>query len=102
MESKKALKIDVIDNVATLLDDAHSDDIVCVYDKGGQAVATVASRSSIAFGHKIALCGMDVGTAVVKYGETIGRASGKISVGDHVHIHNMDSARGRGDLDGGD
>ena len=34
----------------------------------------------------------------MKYGEEIGVASREISAGNHVHVHNLDSMRGRGDL----
>ncbi len=39
-----------------------------------------------------------VGDGVIKYGEIIGRATCDIDVGDHVHVHNVESQRGRGDL----
>jgi altronate dehydratase small subunit len=35
---------------------------------------------------------------VRKYGEDIGLATVKINPGDHVHTHNIESQRGRGDL----
>ena len=34
---------------------------------------------------------------VTKYGEEIGIATTEITAGEHVHIHNIDSIRGRGD-----
>ena len=44
---------------------------------------------------------MSVGDNVLKYGEVIGKASRAISPGDWVHIHNVESARARGDIEGG-
>ena len=38
-----------------------------------------------------------VGCVIVKDGEVIGRATKNISVGQHVHVHNLESCRGRGD-----
>ena len=35
---------------------------------------------------------------IFKYGEEIGIATQNIRKGDHVHIQNLDSLRGRGDL----
>lgn len=32
-----------------------------------------------------------------KYGEVIGDATEDIHPGDHVHVHNLESTRGRGD-----
>ena len=34
---------------------------------------------------------------VLKYGESIGKATKNISKGEHVHIQNVESNRGRGD-----
>jgi altronate dehydratase small subunit len=38
------------------------------------------------------------GDDVVKYGEIIGRATADIAKGEHVHVHNIESLRGRGDI----
>lgn len=54
----------------------------------------------IPFGHKFAVTAMAIGSAVVKYGEPIGIATVAIAVGAHVHIHNLVSGRGRGDVRG--
>lgn len=40
-------------------------------------------------GHKMALCVLSTGDAVLKYGQYIGRASQPIRPGDHVHSHNL-------------
>jgi altronate dehydratase small subunit len=37
------------------------------------------------------------GADVLKYGQVIGRTSRAIKAGEHVHVHNVESARGRGD-----
>jgi altronate dehydratase len=47
----------------------------------------------IPFGHKVALSAIQVGGSVIKYGEIIGRATSPIEAGQHVHIHNLQSAR---------
>ena len=36
-----------------------------------------------------------VGDAILKYGQVIGIASAPICAGDHVHVHNLQSQRGR-------
>jgi len=46
---------------------------------------------SIPAGHKYALCAIGAGEAVIKYGETIGRASRDIAKGEWVHTHNLRS-----------
>jgi len=37
------------------------------------------------------------GDVVYKYGEVIGIATVDIKTGDYVHVHNIESTRGRGD-----
>jgi len=36
---------------------------------------------------------------IYKYGEIIGRATQLISKGSYAHIHNIESLRGRGDIE---
>jgi altronate dehydratase small subunit len=63
---------------------------------GGDRV-TVTLGNDIPFGHKFALRDIRKGEVVIKYGEPIGVASEDIPQGAHVHVHNVESARGRGD-----
>jgi altronate dehydratase small subunit len=85
------------DNVATCLIDLEPQATVEVLLDGGPTSITV--RDTIAFGHKIAIRPMQLGTKVLKYGEVIGRASQPIAPGEWVHIHNVESARARGDME---
>ena len=50
--------------------------------------------------HKIANAFVPAGGEVYKYGEVIGIASRDIQPGEHVHIHNVEGVRGRGDKKG--
>jgi len=59
----------------------------------------VRVRQSIPFGHKLALTDIPAGTDILKYGEVMGRATQEIPAGAHAHIHNIESLRGRGDLE---
>lgn len=86
------LVISARDNVATALD---------ALDAGRElrlGARTLVVAEAIPRGHKIALCAIPAGDAVVKYGSPIGRASADIAAGAHVHTHNVASTRGRGDL----
>ena len=47
--------------------------------------------------HKIAIADIPAGATVFKYGQPIGIASKAITKGEHVHIQNLESDRGRGD-----
>jgi altronate dehydratase small subunit len=53
---------------------------------------------AIAFGHKFAVVPIGAGEDIVKYGEVIGMAVCDIKQGEHVHVHNLEGKRGRGDL----
>ncbi len=53
----------------------------------------LAARQSIPLGHKIALAPVEAGQKVVKYHVPIGNATMNISTGEHVHTHNLRTAR---------
>ena len=57
----------------------------------------IKAVDSIPLGHKLAIRAIQKGDIIVKYGEIIGRATQDIAVGQHVHVHNLESCRGRGD-----
>jgi altronate dehydratase small subunit len=71
----------------------------------GERIAVQGETSTIAVdvvqeiprGHKVALRNIEKGGAVFKYGAPIGVASVKIVTGSHVHVHNLEGSRGRGD-----
>jgi altronate dehydratase small subunit len=54
-------------------------------------------KGNIEFGHKFAVVPISQGEDIFKYGEDIGRASKDIHTGEHVHVHNLEGKRGRGD-----
>ncbi len=96
MASNGALKLADRDNVATLLEDAVPGGAVTV--RFGKETVQVKALEAIPFGFKIALGAIPGGGPVVKYGEQIGIASRDIRQGEMVHVHNIEGARGRGDL----
>lgn len=51
----------------------------------------------IEFGHKFAVKPIAAGADILKYGEVIGAATRDIQAGEHVHVHNLEGKRGRGD-----
>lgn len=89
---KSVLVISERDNVATALEALEAGRGLDV--RG----STITVREPIPRGHKIALSAIAAGQAVMKYGSPIGLASADIPPGAHVHIHNVSSSRGRGDL----
>lgn len=98
MELKLALKVDDLDNVATIFANGIVDGTqVEVRDKKGNS-EIITVHGDVPYGHKIALKDLAPGEHIMKYGECIGAASHPIAKGDYVHIHNLDALRGRGDL----
>ncbi|MGO4275460.1 UxaA family hydrolase [Paenibacillus sp. TAF58] len=83
------------DDVATVLRDIPSGESIHFYK--GASMQTLSLLDSIPFGHKVAISFIKEGE-VVKYGEVIGRATQDIRAGGHVHVHNIEGIRGRGDL----
>jgi altronate dehydratase small subunit len=93
---KKAIVIDPRDNVATALADLEAGEIVEVEVAGERQ--RVELCAPIRFGHKFALAPLGAGAAAIKYGAPIGTTTRPIAAGEHVHVHNLESRRGRGDL----
>ena len=89
---RRAYHLHPSDNVAVALADLSTDEVLDL--PMGRVVVT----APVPFGHKVAVTAVAVGEEVRKYGEVIGRASAPIRPGDHVHVHNVESQRGRGDL----
>ncbi len=85
------------DNVATALREiaAGEEIVVGVLDR----TVSVRVRQAIPFGHKLALTDIPQGSTIVKYAEVMGRATQAIPAGSHVHVHNIESLRGRGDVE---
>ena len=96
--NKIALKVDDLDNVATIFAEGVADGTqVEIRDKKGQR-EVVTVKGAVPYGHKIAVRDIQPGEHIMKYGESIGGASCPIVKGEYVHIHNMKALRGRGDL----
>ncbi len=91
----KVMVLNDQDNVATCLTDLSARDTVEVAVAGGRQEITLVD--DIRFGHKFAVKDIAGGEEVLKYGEVIGVASIPISVGQYVHVHNVESVRARGD-----
>lgn len=47
--------------------------------------------------HKLAIEDIPRGAPAYKYGQSIGFVTEDVHTGDYVHVHNLESARGRGD-----
>ena len=85
--------IDQEDNVATNVADEIPQGTKV--DVNGTIIETL---DVIPYGHKMALEPIPKGGTVLKYALSIGSATQDIQPGNHVHTHNVESNRGRGDL----
>ena len=83
--AKRLLRLAPQDNIAVATSEvAAGEDAVL----DGQIVRAL---DRIATGHKIAVVPISAGTKVLKFGCPIGSATADISVGRHVHTHNLKS-----------
>ena len=85
----KILRINKKDNVGVTLTPLKKDDSLEV-----EGILYIANEN-IDLGHKIALSDIFKGEKVIKYGEVIGYAIQDIKKGDWIHVHNLQSNRGR-------
>ncbi len=94
---KKVFVVYATDNVGTaVLESINAGDHVTC--NGERRDIEIVAQDDIAYGHKIALMDIAAGDTVLKYGLSIGSALCDIKAGEHVHAHNVESNRGRGDL----
>ena len=94
--TSKAIILNEADNVATALADLAEDEVIEV--QVGLRVIAVRIAEPVPFGHKVALVDIPADGSILKYGESIGVARRDIPAGGYVHVHNVESQRGRGDL----
>ncbi|MCE5202202.1 MAG: UxaA family hydrolase [Synergistaceae bacterium] len=89
------IRVNINDNVVTVIKDVTTDEEL----EGKGVPGGIKSLSCLNMGHKAAVEEIRSGEKVIKYGEVIGYASQMIKQGEHVHVHNIVSGRGRGDLE---
>ena len=94
--SVDAIMIKPEDNVATALRDLKMEETALINVGEGQKQIKIIE--DIPYGHKFAVTDINKGDDILKYGEIIGRATQFIQQGTHAHIQNIESLRGRGDL----
>ena len=90
--------VEPTDNVATALRELAAGETVTV--GVGEEERTVEVVDDVDFGHKIAIEDIADGETITKYGKSIGNATEAIPAGTWVHVHNVESNYGRGDLAG--
>ncbi len=96
--SLRALIIHGDDNVANLIGPGNKGESVECSVEGRDKTTVVTLLDDIPTNHKFAPVDIKSGDPIIKYGLSIGKASCDIRKGQHVHVHNIESNRGRGDL----
>lgn len=92
MKQVTALLLNDNDNVICLLRDHQAGERPVL--EGGEGPVLTAD---IPLGHKVARRDISNRSDVIKYGAIIGRATGDISAGDHVHLRNIEGLLASGD-----
>ena len=95
MQHNLALLIDPQDNVATAFVPLSAGSSLTL--SSGAASYQITLLDAIPAGHKFAVTRISKNTEILKYGACIGKALNDILAGTHVHLHNLESLRGRGD-----
>jgi altronate dehydratase small subunit len=93
MSSADAIRISPNDSVATVLRPIAAGETICV--SSGNSEMSIVAPEAIPLCHKIALAPHAPGAPILKYGEIIGEARIAIDAGQHVHVHNLRTRRGR-------
>ncbi len=79
------LRLSPEDNVCVLLRPLSEGDCLRIGER------TIVYKFLLRLGHKVAARDINVGEKIIKYGAPIGSAVCQISLGDHVHLHNIKS-----------
>lgn len=90
---KQAIVINPQDNVATVVDDFTAGALIYFFLGGNEQ--SLQLLEDIPLGHKFALFDIKPSADIIKYAESIGVSTTLILAGQHVHVHNMQSQRGR-------
>lgn len=95
--AKVAMIIDKRDHVATCIAQVKRGETVELM-LNGRKTKKIKAKQNIPYAHKICIKPMKKGEHCLKYGLSIGSATKDIQIGDYIHVHNIESNRGRGDL----
>ncbi len=81
------------DNVGVAVADLKSDQQVTGWNMETDETLEALAKQDIPLGHKIALAQVGAADKVIKYNVPIGNATQDIAEGEHVHTHNLKTAR---------
>ncbi|MFA7468697.1 MAG: UxaA family hydrolase [Desulfotomaculaceae bacterium] len=81
------------DNVGVAVKEIKAGETIEGWVMSNDDTVSITAKQDIKIGHKIALRDMDEGNTVVKYNHPIGKVMAQIAQGEHVHVHNLRTAR---------
>lgn len=81
------------DTVGVMAADVSKGQNLIGWNMAEDSTLRMKAQQDIPLGHKIALGDIAKGEEVLKYDESIGNASKDIRKGQHVHTHNLKTAR---------
>ncbi len=81
------------DTVGVAVTDVEKDQNLVGWNMETDETLKLATKQNIPLGHKVALGPVKAGEKIVKYNVPIGNATKDISQGEHVHTHNLKTAR---------
>jgi (2R)-sulfolactate sulfo-lyase subunit alpha len=67
-------------------------ELLCVITEDNSDFRLTA-KQDVPIGHKVALANLANGDTAIKYGTDIGKMIAAVSVGEHVHTHNLKTKR---------
>ena len=80
---RQVLVLNPKDNIAICLTDMKANQVL------DQDNLELTFKQAIPRGHKVATADIKKGDGIIKYGERMGHATKDISIGEHVHTHNV-------------
>lgn len=81
------------DTVGVMVTDAGKDQKLAGWNMETDETLEAVALQDIPLGHKIAMQRIKAGDRVIKYNVPIGKAVSDIAQGEHVHTHNLRTAR---------
>ncbi|WP_262249212.1 UxaA family hydrolase [Parapedobacter soli] len=82
---EKLMHLHPLDSVAIVREPIEQLDVIVIDGH------PVTFAHALGFGHKIAIRPIAKGEQIIKFGVPIGSATADIRVGEHVHLHNIES-----------
>ncbi len=67
-------------------------ELLCVITEDNSDFRLTA-KQDVPIGHKVALANLANGDTAIKYGTDIGKIIAAVSIGEHVHTHNLKTKR---------